>query len=283
MLHNCQNREELMKFLTKKSVDIRKKIIQLVVTAGGGHVGGGLSMTEILLTMYYHILNIDPKNPSKPDRDRFILSKGHGGVGICPVLADVGYYPEDMMMDFNQYLSPFGMHPDMKKVPGIDMSTGSLGHGLSISVGLAIGARLDKTSWRVFCLLGDGECNEGSVWEAAMAAHHYKLGNLIAIVDRNQHMLDGPTEKIMSLEPLEDKWKAFGFNTKVIKGHDYQELLDTFEKLPPATNENPVCIICNTVKGKGVSFMENEPKWHYGGLDEDAAKSAITDIDKMTL
>jgi transketolase len=283
MLHNCQNREELIKFLTKKSVDIRKKIIQLVVTAGGGHVGGGLSMTEILLTMYYHILNIDPKNPSKPDRDRFILSKGHGGVGICPVLADVGYYPEDMMADFNQYLSPFGMHPDMKKVPGIDMSTGSLGHGLSISVGLAIGSRLDKASWRVFCLLGDGECNEGSVWEAAMAAQHYKLGNLIAIVDRNQHMLDGPTEKIMSLEPLKDKWNAFGFDTKVINGHDYRELLDTFEKLPPETSEKPICIICNTVKGKGVSFMENEPKWHYGGLDDDALKSAISDINKMTL
>jgi len=283
MLHNCQNREELVKFLTKKSVDIRKKIVQLVVTAGGGHVGGGLSMTEILLTMYYHILNIDPKYPSKPDRDRFILSKGHGGVGICPVLADVGYYPEEMMADFNQYLSPFGMHPDMKKVPGIDMSTGSLGHGLSISFGLAIGSRLDKASWRVFCLLGDGECNEGSVWEAAMAAHHYKLGNLIAIVDRNQFSLDGPTEKIMSLEPLEDKWKAFGFDTKVIKGHDYNELLDTFEKLPPPTSEKPVCIICNTVKGKGVSFMENEAKWHYGGLDEDAAKLAMADIDKITL
>jgi len=283
MLHNCRNREELMKFLTKKSVDIRKKIVQLVATAGGGHVGGGLSMTEILLTMYYHILNIDPKNPNKSDRDRFILSKGHGGVGICPVLADVGYYPENMLADFNQYLSPFGMHPDMKKVPGIDMSTGSLGHGLSISVGLAIGARLDKASWRVFCLLGDGECNEGSVWEAAMAAHHYKLGNLIAIVDRNQLMLDGPTEKIMSLEPLEDKWKAFGFDTQVINGHDYQELLDAFEKLPPPTSEKPVCIICNTVKGKGVSFMENEPKWHYGGLDDDAVKLAISDIDKMTL
>jgi len=283
MLHNYQNREELVGFLKKKSVDVRKKIVQLVVTAGGGHVGGAMSMTEILLTLYYHVLNIDPKDPKKADRDRMILSKGHGGVGICPVLADVGYYKEDLMADFNQYMSPFGMHPDMKKVPGIDMSTGSLGHGLSVGVGLALAARLNKQNWRTFVVMGDGECNEGSVWEAAMSAKHYKLGNLTAIVDRNNLMIDGPTEEIMSIEPIEDKWKAFGFDTKVINGHDYNQLLDVFEKLPAPDSQKPVCVICNTIKGKGISYMENQTKWHYGGIDEESEKLAIADIEKMVL
>lgn len=283
MLHNYQSRDELVGFLKQKSVDVRKKIIQLVVTAGGGHVGGGLSMTEILITLYWHIMDIDPKDPKKPDRDRLILSKGHGGVGICPVLADVGYYEESLMNDFNQYMSPFGMHPDMNKVPGIDMSSGSLGHGLSVSVGLGLAARLKNEKWRTFCVLGDGECNEGSVWEAAMSAAHYKLGNVTAVVDRNQLMIDGPTEEIMSIEPIEDKWKAFGFDTRVINGHDYTELLDTFENLPGPESEKPVCVICNTVKGRGVSFMENQVKWHYGGLDEESEKTAVGDIDKLSL
>jgi len=283
MIHNYTKREDLVNFLKGKSVEVRKEIIKLVVTAGGGHVGGGLSMTEILLAMYYHVLNIDPKNPKKEDRDRFILSKGHGGVGICPVLADVGYYDHCMMDDFNQYLSPFGMHPDMHKVPGIDMSTGSLGHGLPISVGLALGARLKKASWRTYCLLGDGECNEGTVWEAAMAGAHYKLGNLTAILDRNRLMLDGPVNEIMEIDPIEDKWKAFGWDVRIIDGHDYNQLIDTFESLPPISSQKPVCVICNTTKGKGVSYMENQTKWHYGGLDEATEKQACDDIDKICL
>ena len=280
-LHNITDRQELVKFLTNKSVDIRRMIVQLTVTAGGGHVGGALSMTEILVVMYQHILNIDPSDPKKPDRDRLILSKGHGGVGICPVLCDAGYYTKEMMDNFNQYLSPFGMHPDMNKVPGIDMSTGSLGHGLSICVGLGLAARLDKASWRAFCVLGDGECNEGSVWEAAMSAKHFKLGNVTAIVDRNRYMIDGATEDIMSLEPFEDKWKGFGWNTKVINGHDVNALLDTFENLPPADSDTPLCVICDTIKGRGVSYMENQGKWHYGGLDEQLEKQALEDIEKL--
>ncbi|HOO56427.1 MAG TPA: transketolase [bacterium] len=281
MLHNYDNREDLVKFLEDKAIDIRKKIVQLVVTAGGGHIGGAMSMVEILVTMYYHILNIDPKDPQKADRDRFILSKGHGGVGICPVLGDCGYYDESLMDDFNQYMSPFGMHPDMRKVPGIDMSTGSLGHGLPISVGLALGARVRKQNWRTFCLLGDGECNEGTNWEAAMAAKHYKLGNLTAIVDRNKLMLDGPCNEIMEVEPFEDKWKAFGWQTKVIEGHDFNALIDAFENLPPVDSQQPLCVICNTVKGRGISFMENQTQWHYGGLDEASEKEALDDIEKM--
>lgn len=279
-LHNIKDRNELIKHLKNKGVDMRKMIVQLVVTAGGGHIGGALSMTDILVVLYNHILNIDPKDARKADRDRLILSKGHGGVGICPVLCDCGYFPKDLMDGFNQFLSPFGMHPDMNKVPGIDMSTGSLGHGLSVCVGLALGARLDGASWRSFCMLGDGECNEGSVWEAAMSAAHFKLGSVVAIVDRNRYMIDGAVEDIMSLGAFEDKWKSFGFDVKVVDGHDVAALLDVFENLPPVTSDKPTAVICNTVKGKGISFMENECKWHYGGLDEQLEKDALCDIEK---
>lgn len=279
-LHNISNRQELVSFLKNKCVDIRKMIVQLTVTAGGGHVGGALSMTEMLVVLYQHIMNIEPSNPKKPDRDRLILSKGHGGVGICPVLCDAGYFPKSEMDGFNQFLSPFGMHPDMNKVKGIDMSTGSLGHGLSICVGLGLAARLDKASWRAFCVLGDGECNEGSVWEAAMSAKHYKLGNVVALVDKNKFMIDGPVEQIMSIEPFEEKWKAFGWKTTVIDGHSIEQLLDTLENLDPPDSQTPQCIICNTVKGRGVSFMEGQGKWHYGGLDELLEKQALEDIEK---
>lgn len=280
-LHNIKDRQELIKYLSNKSVDLRQMIVRLTVTAGGGHIGGGLSMTDMLVVLYNHIMNIDPKNPKWEDRDRLILSKGHGGIGICPVLCDCGYYPQSLMENFNQFLSPFGMHPDMNKVPGIDMSTGSLGHGLSVCVGLALGARLNNSKFRIFCVLGDGECNEGSVWEAAMAATHYKLGRIVALVDRNKLMIDGPVKEIMDIEPFEDKWKAFGWSTKVVDGHDIGALIDVLENVPPVDSDKPTCIICNTIKGKGVSFMENQSKWHYGGIDEQLEKTAIADIEKL--
>ena len=163
MVQKFQNKEELIYFLQNKATDLRKKIIELTVIAGGGHVGGALSMIDVLLVLYYHVLRVDPKNPKWEDRDRFILSKGHGALAICPVLADVGFFDEKLLANFNQLDSPFGMHPDMHKVPGIEMSTGSLGHGLSVCVGVGLSARLDGAKWRIYCLLGDGECNEGSV------------------------------------------------------------------------------------------------------------------------
>lgn len=275
------SREELVKFLKGKAVDIRKKIVSLVIIAGGGHVGGGLSMVEILVTLYHHVMKIDPKNPKWAERDRFVLSKGHGGVGICPVLCDAGYFEEKLMANFNQLDSPFGMHPDMNKVPGIEMSTGSLGHGLGVGVGMALAARMDKASWRTYVLLGDGECNEGTVWEAAMSAKHFKLGNLIAIVDRNHFMIDGPTEEIMSIEPFADKWAAFGWDVKQVAGHDFNQLLDVFEKLPPVESDKPTVIIADTIKGRGISFMEAQAKWHYGGLDSDMERRAVEEIKKM--
>jgi transketolase len=237
-------------------------------------------MMDVLVALYYHILKVDPKNPRWEERDRFVLSKGHGGIGLCPVLADVGFFPEEAMSDFNQLDSPFGIHPDMHKIPGIEMSTGSLGHGLSVCVGMGLAHRLDKATWRIYCLLGDGECNEGSVWEAAMAAAHHKLGCLVAIVDRNMLSIDGPTEKVMGLEPFADKWRAFGWHVIEIDGHNMNEILDTFENLPPVTSDQPTVVIARTVKGKGVSFMENEPAWHYGGIDSEKEEICMKDLEQ---
>jgi transketolase len=266
--------------LQNKAVDIRKKIIHLSSIAGGGHLGGSLSIVEIVVALYGHVMKFDPRNPRWPERDRFILSKGHGGMCLCSVLADAGYYPEEAMNTFNCLDSPFGQHPDMNKIPGIEMSTGSLGHGLSVSVGVAIAGRLDKAKWRVFCLLGDGELDEGMVWEAAMSASHFKLGNLTAIVDRNGYSLDGPTEEIMALEPISDKWRAFGWNVLKVDGHDFGEILNAFDTLPPADSPKPTCIIANTVKGKGVSFMENNAEWHYGGLADELTTQVYEELER---
>jgi len=271
---------EVVRRLEDKAVDIRKKIIELTVVAGGGHIGGALSMADVVVALYYHVLRYDPRNPRWPERDRFILSKGHGALCVCPVLADVGFYPEELMANFNGLDSPFGMHPDMNKIPGIEMSTGSLGHGLSVAVGAAIAGRLDQANWRVYCLLGDGELDEGMVWEAAMSAAHFKLGNLVAIVDRNGLSLDGPTEEIMALEPLADKWRAFGWHVMEVDGHDMRQILEAFAALPPVASPRPTCIIAKTVKGKGVGFMEGKAEWHYGGLDDEKAAEVCAELER---
>jgi len=270
---------ELLARLESKAIDVRKKIVELTVIAGGGHIGGALSMADVMVALYYHYLRIDPHYHDWPDRDRFILSKGHGALCLCPILSDVGFYPEELMNNFNGLDSPFGMHPDMHKIPGIEMSTGSLGHGLSIAVGCALSARLDKATWRTCCLLGDGELNEGMVWEAAMSASAFKLGNLLAVVDRNGYSLDGPTEEVMPLEPLVKKWEAFGWQVQEVDGHDMSEIVAALEALPPVSREVPQCIIAKTTKGKGVSFMENKAEWHYGGLDEEKAGTVLAEME----
>ncbi|MCP4109055.1 MAG: transketolase [Desulfobacteraceae bacterium] len=272
--------DQEIKELEQKASKIRKDIIDITGWAGGAHIGGGLSMTEILVILYYKYLNIDPANPKKEDRDRVILSKGHGGVGYAPVLADKGYFDFELLKEFNKFKSPFGMHLDGNKVKGVDVSTGSLGHGLSMAVGLALGAAVQKQSWLTYCILGDGECNEGSIWEAAMSAAHFKLTNMITFVDRNKLMIDGLTEDVMAIEPFADKWKSFGWIVKEIDGHNYNELSEAIEY---AQNEDkgPVVIIANTIKGKGVDFMENEVKWHYGGLSTDLIEKAKSSVDRM--
>ncbi len=270
--------DEEIKQLKHKAAQLRKDIIDTTVAAGGAHIGGALSMVEIMTLLYYKYLNIRPNQPNWEDRDRMVVSKGHAGVGVAAVLADKGYFPKEDLSTFNQFKSSFGMHLDALKVAGVDVSTGSLGHGLPISLGMALGARLQKKDWKTFCILGDGECNEGSVWEAAMAASHYKVTNLITFVDRNRLMIDGPTEEIMGLEPFADKWRAFGFIVRQVDGHDFKALSKALD-FALDQDEAPVLIFCNTIKGKGVNFMENEVKWHYGSMNSDLAQQAKDSVD----
>ena len=272
--------EKEIKLLEETAKGIRKDIVNVTEWAGGAHIGGALSMVEVLVILYFKYMNVDPHNPDKPDRDRFILSKGHGGVGFAPVLARKGYFDFDLLKTFNRFQSPFGMHLDGSKVKGVDASTGSLGHGLPIALGLSLGARLKKESWKTYCLLGDGECNEGSVWEAAMAAGQFNVTNLITIVDRNHLMIDGTTEEVMGLEPFSDKWEAFGFIVKEVDGHSFKELAYAID-FAHNQDEKPVVIIANTKKGRGVDYMEDNVKWHYGSMNSTLAEQARESIDEM--
>ncbi len=258
--------------LFNKAIDMRCKLFDISLKAGSGHFGGSLSAMDILTVLYYDELNVRPEEPGWQDRDRFILSKGHALLALAGILMDKGYYPESFTDNYNGYESAFGMHPNMHYIPGVDMSTGSLGHGLSVAGGMAITAKLDKAGWRVYALLGDGECNEGMVWEAAMSAAQFKLDNLCAIIDRNKLSLDGPTEEIMSIEPFADKWKAFGWNVIEIDGHKVEEIQDAF-KAAKECKGKPTVIIANTIKGCGADFMENQTNWHYGGLDEETVEA----------
>ncbi len=271
--------DEEIKELHKKSWQIRKMIVEITFTAGGGHIGGSLSQTDVLVALYYKYLNIDPKRPDWKDRDRMILSKGHGGLGWAAILGDKGYFDREQLKDFNKTGSPFGMHLDRLKVPGCDASTGSLGHGLAIGVGLALGAKKMGKSWRTYVMMGDGELCEGSVWEASIIAAHHGLDNLTGLVDRNKLMIDGPTEDITTLEPIEEKFNIFGWETIRIDGHDFAQIGDAIEKAQE-TKGKPTVIICDTIKGKGVDFMENEFRWHYGGLDSDLRDKALESIDR---
>lgn len=266
--------------LKKAAHQLRNDIIDVTYWAGGAHIGGAMSMTEIMVILYHKYLNINPADPQWADRDRVVLSKGHGGVGYASLLARKGYFDFEQLKEFNKFMSPFGMHLDCLKVRGVDVSTGSLGHGLPIAAGMALGARTQKKTWRTYCILGDGECNEGSNWEAAMAINHYKLTNLITFVDRNKLMIDGTTEQIMGLEPFADKWRAFGFNVIEADGHDFVKLGDAIDAAQAETAA-PTVIIAHTVKGKGVDFMENQVKWHYGGLDTDTRDKAKESVDRM--
>ena len=272
--------ESEIKDLEKMAHQIRKDIVDVTGWAGGAHIGGALSIVEILVILYFKYLDVDPKQPGLETRDRFVLSKGHGGVGYAPVLARKGFFAFELLKEFNKFKSPFGMHLDGNKVKGVDVSTGSLGHGLSMALGLALGARVQKKNWRTYCILGDGECNEGTVWEAAMAASHFKIRNLTTFVDRNRLMIDGTTEQIMGLEPFSDKWRAFGWIVKEVDGHSFKDLSSAIE-YSKTEDKAPVVIIANTVKGKGVDFMENQVKWHYGGLDSDLIEKAKSSIDRM--
>ncbi len=259
--------------------ELRLTVIDVMAWSGGAHVGGSLSIIDILTILYFKYLDVNPADPQWDERDRFVLSKGHAAAGLIPVLAKRGFFPEETLKTFNHFGSPFAMHPDSNKVIGCDASAGSLGHGLSMAVGMALGARQRKMPWKTVCLMGDGECCEGSVWEAAMSAPHFKLGNLIGIVDRNRFMIDGETEDVMPLEPFADKWRAFGWDVVEVDGHDFDQLDEAFAKAWAATDV-PVLILANTIKGKGVDFMENNVVYHYASADSELCARAKASILK---
>lgn len=240
---------------------VRRDIVRMIGEAGGGHPGGSLSAVEIVTCLYFNIMHVDPEDPKWPDRDRFVMSKGHASALLYAELAERGYFPVEKLSTFRRPWGKLAGHPDMTKVPGVEMTTGSLGQGLSVANGMAIAAKYDKKDYRIYVLLGDGEIQEGQVWEAAMTAAHYKLDNLTAFVDRNSLQIDGPTEEIMGVEPLADKWTSFGWHVIEINGHDIKQILDAVEEAKN-TKGKPTMVIAKTIKGKGVSFMENKVEWH---------------------
>ncbi len=250
------------KELTIKSIKYRKNILKYITGANAGHTGGSLSCVDILNVLYNQVLNVSPENFSSPDRDRYIQSKGHSVEALYVVLADKGFFPEADLDTLCKYKSHYIGHPT-KKVKGIEQNTGALGHGLSISVGTAIAAKLDNKSFRVFTLLGDGELPEGSNWEAALTASHYKLDNLCAIIDKNNLQITGSTVSVCNTDPVDKKFESFGWAVHTVNGHDLTAIINTFNSLPFEKGK-PSLVIANTVKGKGISFMENNVKWHHG-------------------
>jgi len=265
--------------IEKKAKELRQRLITMIYKAQSGHPGGSLSASDIVSALYFSEMRIDPKNPSWPDRDRFILSKGH----CCPVhytaLAMCGFFPLEVLDTLREFGSILQGHPDMTKVPGIDMTTGSLGQGLSTGVGMAIGLKYDKSTARVFVVIGDGECDEGQIWEAASAAAKYKLSNLVAIIDANGLQNDGPCEVVMPKQNHADKWRAFGWRVLEIDGHDMSQILDALNsKASTSEEDKPLCIVANTVKGKYVSFMENVVEWHGKAPNDVEYRRAMEDL-----
>ncbi|MDH8678084.1 transketolase [Fusibacter bizertensis] len=269
--------ENRVKNLEEKAIDLRKTILTMIHEAGSGHPGGSLSAADYVTALYYDEMNIDPSNPKLRERDRFILSKGHACPVLYSVLALKGYFDYDKIYTLRKLGSILQGHPDMNKVPGVDMTSGSLGQGLSCGVGMAIGLKYDNNAARVFVALGDGEIQEGQIWEAAETAAKYKLNNLIAIVDNNGIQNDGFTKDIMPLGNIAGKWQAFGWFVIECDGHDMKDILRAFNEMK-SVKEQPVCILANTVKGKGVSFMANVPSWHGVAPNKEEFAKAIEEL-----
>jgi transketolase len=259
------------------AVQVRKDIISMTTAAGSGHPGGSLSAVEILTALYFEKMNIDPKKPDWEGRDKFILSKGHAAPVLYSVLARRGFFTPDKLINLRKMGAMLQGHPDMKGTPGVEMSTGSLGQGFSASVGMALASKLDNRKNRIYVLLGDGEINEGIVWEAAMAAAHYKLDNLTAFLDYNGLQIDGPNEEVMNIKPVDEKWRSFGWNVLEIDGHDFEAIFNAINKAEE-TKEKPTIIIAKTVKGKGVSFMENQVGWHGTAPTEEEMEQALKEL-----
>lgn len=256
---------------------LRRHIITMIAAAGSGHPGGSLSAVEIVTSLYFRVLRHRPSEPRWADRDRFILSKGHAAPLLYAALAECGYFPVGELTTLRKLGSRLQGHTDRTSTPGVEMSSGSLGQGLSFGIGIALAARLNSQSYRVYVLLGGGECDEGQVWEAAMAAAHFKLDNLVAIVDHNQQQIDGWNAEIMNLEPLPEKWRAFGWEVIDVNGHDFRQILAAFEKAQQVKGR-PTMIIARTIKGKGVSFMENNLEFHGTAPTPEQAKAALEEL-----
>lgn len=267
-----------LKDLSRK---FRIQVLHMFKNAGSGHFGGSFSVVEILTALYFGgILNVDPQRPRWEDRDRLVLSKGHASATLCAILAEKGFFPREMLETYNQLNSPFGQHPDMNKIPGIDMSTGSLGHGLSVAVGMALAARLNNRSYRTYAVLGDAEMQSGMTYEAAMAAGNYGLDHLVMILDENRYTMDGATEKLMSIEPVGEKLKALKWSVTTIDGHDFNQILKALNEIPIEPGKSSA-IIARTVKGKGVSFMEETHAWHFKPVEEEQFKKALKELEDV--
>ena len=266
-----------IKELTALAKKIRRIIIEMLAAAGSGHPGGSLSAAEIITALYFAKMRYDVKNPQWRERDKFVLSKGHAAPVLYAALMELGFISPDLKLTLRKIDSPLQGHPDMHKVPGVEISTGSLGQGISVAAGMALADKLDKLNNKVYCLIGDGECQEGQVWEAAMSAAHYKLDNLVVIIDRNHLQIDGTTEQVMNVEPLAEKWRAFGFEVMEIDGHDLEQILSALDRADTIKGK-PVFILANTVKGKGVSFMENKVNFHGVAPTKDEAVKALAEL-----
>lgn len=266
-----------LEMLQEKAKDIRIDIIRQIHSAGSGHPGGSLSAADIITYLYFAEMNIDPENPDKADRDRFVLSKGHAAPALYAALAEKGYFPKETLLTLRQMGSILQGHPDRKKIPGVDMSTGSLGQGVSAAVGMALANKIDGSSARVYAVLGDGELQEGMVWEAAMAAAHYGLSGLTIFIDHNGLQIDGKNEEVITVAPIEDKFRSFGWDVQTIDGHDFEEIAAAVEKAK-TVKDRPQAIIAETVKGKGVSFMEDQAGWHGKAPNDEQAAQAVKEL-----
>jgi len=277
---NVKQKEDIIITKLKLTANkVRKDIVKMITEAKSGHPGGSLSAVDVVTALYFNVMRHNPENPKWEDRDRFILSKGHAAPLLYSVLAESGYFEVKELLTLRKLGSRLQGHPDMKRLPGIEISTGSLGHGLSVGNGMAIASKLNRKDFRVYVLLGDGECQEGQVWEAAMTASHYKLDNVTAILDYNGLQIDGPVKDVMNINPISNKWRAFGWYVIEINGHDFKEIFDSFERVKKLKGK-PSIIIAHTTKGKGVSFMENVVDFHGKAPTKEQMVQALKELEE---
>jgi len=263
--------------LKSKAAKVRRRTLEVIVSAGGGHTGGDMSCIDILITLYLHTLNVHPSHMDDPDRDRFVMSKGHCVEALYCVLAEAGFIDNSLLDTYGKLGTLLAGHPT-RKVHGVELNSGALGHGLPVGVGMSLAAKMDKRNYLTYVLMGDGEQGEGSIYEAAMAASHYKLDNLIAIIDRNGLQISGRTEDIMSLEPIRSRWEAFGWDVREADGHSIAALIDVFGDFARSKNGKPHLLVAHTIKGKGVSYMEGEAKWHHGVPNTKQLEMALLEL-----